>query len=61
MNLRVQAVLAIIAFLITTAFVVHPSPYLMALFVFFAQPLFLIVAVMYLQRVFRELREKKVF
>jgi hypothetical protein len=60
MNLRLQAFLAIIALLVTTAFVVHPSPYLMALFVFFAQPLFVIVAVMYLRRVFRELREKEV-
>jgi hypothetical protein len=43
-----------------TAFVLYPSPYLMALFAFFAQPLFLIVAVMYLRRVFHELRQKDV-
>jgi hypothetical protein len=60
MNVRLPALLAIVALLITTAFVVYPSPYLMALFAFFAQPLFVIVAVLYLRRVFRELREKEV-
>ena len=60
MNLSVQAVGAIIAFVITTLFVVHPSPVLMALFTFIAQPLFLIVALMYVRRVLRELREKDV-
>jgi len=60
MNLTVQAVGALIALVITTLFVVRPVPLLMALFVFVAQPLFLIVAVMYLGRVFRELREKDV-
>ena len=60
MNLTVQAVGAIIAMVITTLFVVRPTPLLMALFVFVAQPLFLIVALMYLGRVFRELREKDV-
>jgi len=60
MNLTVQAVGAIIALVITTAFVVRPAPFLMALFVFVAQPLFVIVGLMYLGRVFRELREKDV-
>lgn len=60
MNLTVQAVGAIIGLVLTTLFVVHPTPTLMALFVFVAQPLFLIVGLMYLGRVFRELREKDV-
>jgi hypothetical protein len=60
MNVRLPALLAIVALLITTAFVLYPSPYLMALFAFFAQPLFVIVAVLYLRRVFRELRDKEV-
>jgi hypothetical protein len=60
MNLNLPAILAIVAFAITTAFVVHPTPYLMLAFAFFAQPLFLIVVVLYLRRVFRELREKEV-
>ena len=60
MNLTVQAVGAIIGFVITTLFVVHPGPLLMALFTFVAQPLFLIVGLMYLGRVLRELRAKDV-
>ena len=60
MNLTVQAVGAILAFLITTLFVVHPAPLLMALFTFVAQPLFLIVGLMYVARVLRELRDKDV-
>jgi hypothetical protein len=61
MNLRLQALLAIVALVVSVLFVLRPSsPYLMALFIFFAQPLFLIVAVMYLRRVFKELRERKV-
>jgi len=59
-NLTVQAVGAIIGFVITTLFVVHPGPLLMALFTFVAQPLFLIVGLMYLGRVLRELRAKDV-
>ncbi len=60
MGLRVEAWAAIIAFGTTAAFIVWPTPYLMALFAFFAQPLFAIVAFLYLRRVFKELREKDV-
>ena len=60
MNLTVQAVGAIIGFAITTLFVIHPGPLLMALFAFVAQPLFLIVGLMYLGRVLQELRAKDV-
>jgi len=60
MNLTVPAAGAIIALVITTLFVVHPSPYLMALFVFVAQPLFLIGALLYVGRVFRELHAKDI-
>jgi hypothetical protein len=58
MNLRLQALLATVAFTVSILFVLRPSsPYLMALFIFFAQPLFLIVAVMFLSRVAKELRD----
>jgi hypothetical protein len=60
MNLTVQAVGALIAFVITTLFVVFPRPLLMALFTFVAQPLFAIVGLMYLGRVFQELRDRDV-
>jgi len=57
MNLRLQAVLAIVAFVVSILYVLRPSSaHLMALFVFFAQPLFLIVALLYLRRGFKELR-----
>ena len=60
MRLTLPAVLAIIALAITTAFVISPTPYLMLAFSFFAQPLILLVILLYLRRVFRELREKEV-
>ena len=60
MNLTVPAVGAIVAFVITTLFVLDPVPLLMALFTFVAQPLFLIVGLLYLGRVFTELRAKDV-
>jgi hypothetical protein len=60
MKLALPAYLGMVAFAITTAFVIWPTPYLMLAFAFFAQPLFLIVVLLYLGRVFRELREKQV-
>ena len=60
MNLTVQAAGALVAFAITTLFVVFPRPLLMALFTFVAQPLVAIVGLMYVGRVLRELREKDV-
>lgn len=60
MSFKVQAWAAIIAFIVTAAFILWPSPYFMALFAFFAQPLFLIVILLYLRRVFKELRGKQV-
>ncbi len=60
MSLKVEAWTALVAFAITAAFIVWPSPYLMAAFAFFAQPLFLIAAFLYGRRVFLDLRRKKV-
>jgi hypothetical protein len=60
MSLRVPALGAIVAFVLTILFVLYPTPYLMALFTFVAQPLFLFSVVFYFRRVFRELREKEV-
>ncbi|MCH8839150.1 MAG: hypothetical protein IH831_00445 [Planctomycetes bacterium] len=60
MTLKVEASAAMVAFVITALFIVWPSPRLMAAFAFFAQPLFLIAAVLYGRRVFTELRRKKV-
>jgi len=60
MTMKIEAWTAMIAFGITALFIVWPSPYLMAAFAFFAQPLFLITAVFYGRRVFTDLKRKKV-
>jgi hypothetical protein len=59
-RLRLQAWAAILALVITAAFAIDPGPYEMALFVFFAQPLFLIVFISYGVRVAKDLRNKGV-
>ena len=51
---------AIIAFLMTLAFVLFPGPDEMAVFTFLAQPLFAFAAISYLLKVLRDLRERKV-
>ena len=55
-----EAYAAILAFSITTVFILTPNPYWMALFAFVAQPLFALAAVKYLFKVFMELRKKDV-
>jgi len=60
MNLRLEARGAILAFVITALFVIWPNPYFMALFAFFAQPLYVIIALLFLSHVFHELREKRI-
>ncbi len=60
MGLRFEALLALVAFVLTGAFVMWPVPYLMVLFTFVAVPLFLIAALFYVGRVVRDLRKKDV-
>jgi hypothetical protein len=60
MNFKVEAGAGMFAFGVTAAFICWPSSFLMAVFAFFIQPLFLILAFLYLRRVFRELRSRKV-
>lgn len=60
MNLRLPAIAAIIAFVLTALFAIHPGPYQMALFVFVAQPLFVIALLGYGWRVIKDLRRKGV-
>jgi hypothetical protein len=50
---------AIMAFLMTLAFVLFPGPYEMAVFTFLAQPLFALAAISYLVKVLRDLRARK--
>lgn len=59
-TLRLPALAAMIAFLLTGLYAIHPGPYQMALFVFVAQPLFVIALLGYLWRVIRDLRGKGV-
>lgn len=54
--LRWQCWCAIMAFVMTLAFVLFPGPREMAVFTFIAQPLFGVAAVSYLIEVIRDLR-----
>lgn len=58
--LRWQSWCAIVAFLMTLAFVLFPGPYEMAVFTFIAQPLFAVAAVSYLLEVVRDLRRREI-
>jgi hypothetical protein len=60
MNLKVEALLLAMASLITLGFLWSSSPYLMGAFVFIAQPLFLVVGSLYIRKVFRDLRGKRI-
>ena len=60
LNLKWEAWGAILAFAITLWFTLDPAPYPMVLFAFFAQPLFVIVAISYLVKVVRDLRSRGV-
>jgi hypothetical protein len=60
-RLRLQAWAAMLALLITMIYAIDPGPYAMAAFIFFAQPLFLIVFTSYAWRVIKDLRNKGVF
>jgi hypothetical protein len=57
--LRWECWCAVIAFVMTLAFVLVPGPYEMAIFTFLAQPLFAFAAISYLVKVLRDLRERK--
>jgi hypothetical protein len=59
-ELHWEAWAAMIAFIISLAFIWIPGPYLMGAFTFIAQPLFLIALVGYGVKVFRELRRREV-
>ena len=58
MNFRFESVLAIVASSITLLYIVFPGPYLMGLFVFVAQPLFLILFAAITIRIIGELRQR---
>ena len=58
--LRWESCCAIMAFLMTLAFVLFPGPYEMAVFTFLAQPLFAFAAISYFVKVLRDLRERNV-
>ena len=59
-ELRWEAWAAMIAFVISLAFIWIPGPYLMGAFSFIAQPLFLLALIGYGVKVFRELRRRAV-
>ena len=57
--LRWEALCAIVAFVLTEAFILVPGPYAMALFTFIAQPLFAIVAIGYVLKVRADVRNQR--
>jgi hypothetical protein len=59
-ELRWEAWAALLAFLITLGYTLYPSPYLTGAFTFIAQPLFALVILGYAQKVFRDLKSRKV-
>ncbi|MBX3472950.1 MAG: hypothetical protein KF754_01040 [Planctomycetes bacterium] len=59
-SMRLPALAAGVAFVITALYALDPGPYQMAAFVFFAQPLFAIAAAGYAYRVWKDLRSRKV-
>ena len=59
-ELRWEAVAAILAFIITLGYTLHPGPYLTGAFTCIAQPLFALAILGYAQKVFRDLQSRKV-
>lgn len=55
-----KTVLILMAYLVSGWFILDPAPLPMALFVFVAQPLIAIAAVIYVVEVLRELKERGV-
>ena len=57
-ELKAEALALIIALAITLGYTVSPGPYWMGAFTFVAQPMFGLIALGYLWRVFRDLKSK---
>ena len=51
MNFRFM--ILIIAFIISLLFILHPNPYLMGAFTFIAQPIFIGIIIIYLNRIIK--------
>jgi len=59
-ELRWEAWATLLAFILTLGYTLHPGPYLMGAFTFIAQPLFILAILGYAQKVFRDLKKRKV-
>ena len=59
-ELRWEAWAAIVVFILTLGYTLNPLPYLMGAFTFIAQPLFAVAMLGYAQKVFRDLKRRKV-
>jgi phosphatidylglycerophosphate synthase len=55
-----KSVAVTVGLILTVLFLLNPNPFLMALYVFVAQPIFLAVLVGYLWSVWRDLRRKEI-
>ncbi|MEH0155838.1 hypothetical protein V6R21_16960 [Limibacter armeniacum] len=56
----IESLFVIVGMVITIPYMIWPTPFLMFLFVFVAQPCFLFAIVSALIEIFRDLRKKKV-
>ena len=59
-ELRWEAWATLLAFILTLAYTLYPGPYFMGAFTFIAQPLFVLAILGYAQKVFRDLKKRKV-
>ena len=59
-ELRWEAWATLLAFIITLGYTIYPGPYFMGAFTFIAQPLFFLAILGYAQKVFRDLKKRKV-
>lgn len=59
-ELRFETAAAMLAFLITLAFVWNPGPYFMGAFTFIAQPLFVLAGASYAWKVLADLKDQGV-
>jgi hypothetical protein len=59
-ELRWEAWATLLAFILTLCYTLYPGPYFMGAFTFIAQPLFALAMLGYAQKVFRDLKKRKV-
>ena len=59
-QMKGKRTLLVTALVLSAWFILNPDPIPMALFVFVAQPLILLVVILYVSQVVKELKERKI-